>query len=431
MIEDTKEIRPVRGTRDLIGAEADTFCHIIEVLKNMSEIYGYKFVETPIIEHTEIFKRSIGEETDVVGKEMFSFFDKSENSLSLRPEGTASAVRAFISNKLTQIVPQKWFYHGPMFRYDRPQKGRYRQFYQFGLEYFGSNDPLSDVEIIALAKNTLRKFGIWDVSLSINSVGDKESREKYKNRLVEYYKKYDKELSEDSIRRLKTNPLRILDSKDLTDKKINETAPKIIEYLNDESKKFFDSVLEHLNSIGIFYDIDHTLVRGLDYYDHTAFEFKAKLPGTSDRSAICGGGRYNGLISQFGGPEIPAVGLAFGIDRLMLLCDQKNIEQNNSIAVLYVGESEKNAALKIAQEIRNTVKSTQILLPLQTNLSKKLKYCDKQNVKCVFIIGEDEVKENVVKYRFLTKFKNFEQGHEGNLSREKVCDFVTETFCTL
>ncbi|MDR3285253.1 MAG: histidine--tRNA ligase [Holosporales bacterium] len=407
----------VRGMRDLIGSDANSFRFIIRKLEKLALDYGYNFLETPILEKTSLFVKGIGEETDVVGKEMFSFLDRSENSLSLRPEGTASTVRALISNNLTQDLPQKLFYYGPMFRYDRPQKGRYRQFYQFGIECIGSDSPISDVEIIAFTKSALDELKIH-AKLIVNTVGDKETREKYKQVLVEYLKKYEKDLSEDSVRRLKENPLRILDSKDSGDKKICEGAPLIFDYLSANAINFISQVTKGLKTLGIEYDYTQRLVRGLDYYDHTVFEFIDQ-----DGLALCGGGRYNSLVKNLEGPDISAVGMAFGVDRLIVACGDKYGSSGIKIAVLNVTEAELYEAFKIATDLR-TKSIGSILFPTHDKLTKKLRYCDKADVLLAIIIGEDEVKTKTVNIKFLKDLGEFKAGQEISQNEEDCEEFI-------
>ncbi|MDR0632853.1 MAG: histidine--tRNA ligase [Holosporales bacterium] len=426
-MSDLVKFAPVRGMRDFIGDDAAVYLFIVDFLRDIATRYGYNFLETPILESTSVFARGIGEETDIIGKEMFSFCDRSENSVSLRPEGTASVVRALISNKLTQTLPQKWFYYGPMFRYDRPQKGRYRQFYQFGLEYFGSYDHMSDVELIALVDDALRGLKIDGIQLKLNTVGDNETRSQYKSVLVEYLEKYEAELSPDSMRRLKTNPMRILDSKEQRDQEICGNAPKILDSLTPEARDFFNKVQEALSFLGITYEIDHTLVRGLDYYDHTTFEFKMKKPDEEGTIAVVGGGRYNGMVQQFGGPNIPAVGLAFGIDRLMLACGSAAGQKGQAIAVLNVDDADQNEAFKIAQELRQ-IGGVSVLFPHQDGITKKLRFCDKSGVSCVVIVGEAEIKKQEVTVKFLQQVKQFAASTEVVVRIDAISDFIHKAF---
>lgn len=418
---ENQELRTVRGMRDLFGEDAELYRYIIEQITKIVLKNGYTPIETPILEFTSVFMRSLGEYTDVVSKEMFSFLDRSENSVSLRPEGTASIVRALITNKLTQTLPQKWFYHGPMFRYDRPQKGRYRQFYQFGVEHIGTDAPLSDVESIAVVAEVLKKLKISNVTLSLNSVGDKETRQKYKEKLVEYFSRYENDLSLDSQRRLQANPLRILDSKDEKDQQIALEAPSILDHLTPSSHAFFDRVQEGLALLNIAYELDRMLVRGLDYYDHTTFEFKTCLD-SQNSIAIVGGGRYNGLVEEMGGPSIPAVGWAFGIDRLMIACNYSDVPLAKKIAVLFINQEEENIALKLTHRLRDELQMA-VLFPTDGSFIKRLKYSDKIGATCVVILGADEIQSNQAKLKFLYDIDSFQAGQEISIPMEQVIAF--------
>jgi histidyl-tRNA synthetase len=412
--------RPVRGMRDLVGQDAEVFDTVISSLKRVAQSYGYLFVETPILEFTSLFARSLGEDTDVVGKEMFSFLDRSDKSVSLRPEGTASVVRAIITNSLTQSLPQKLFYFGPMFRYDRPQKGRYRQFFQFGVEDIGEESALSDVNVIALAHEGLERLGIKN-RLFINSIGDKPSRDAYKAKLVEYFSKYKNELSEDSQRRLLTNPLRILDSKETSDQQIAEGSPSLADFLSPHAVNFFERVQEGLSALSIDFSFDRTLVRGLDYYDHTTFEFKADID--SQPLAIVGGGRYNGLVEQMGGPHTPAVGLAFGIDRVMLAYDVSRLAKPDTIAVLFVSQSEELSALKLSHQLRTRFN---VIMPVDAGLTKRLKQSNTTGAVCALILGESEEAAGTVLCKFLQPRQGYSDGAEVVVSRSELEDFLAK-----
>ncbi|MDR0631320.1 MAG: histidine--tRNA ligase [Holosporales bacterium] len=415
------DTRPVRGMRDLLGQDSAGFDTVVDTLRKVAQSHGYSHIETPILEFSSLFARSLGEDTDVVGKEMFSFIDRAGQSVSLRPEGTASVVRAIISNGLTQKLPQKLYYWGPMFRYDRPQKGRYRQFFQFGVENLGEGAPLSDVDIVSLAYNGLTRLGIKS-KLFINSIGDQASRSAYKAKLVEYFSKYEKDLSEDSRRRLTTNPLRILDSKEANDIRLVATAPSISDFLTVEAAAFFERVLNGLGTLSIDFSIDRTLVRGLDYYDHTTFEFKADIDGQS--LAIVGGGRYNGLVEQMGGPHVPAVGLAFGIDRIMLAYDASKLLAPPLIAVLFVAKGDEPMALELAQRLR---KKFNVVFPVEGNLGKRMKQCNAAGASCALILGEDEIAKNFVTCKFLKDGPGYTSGLERAVSGDTLEEFLTQT----
>lgn len=421
-----EELGTIRGMRDLVGTDATVFEHIVQCLTKVVKNYGYHRIETPILEYTSVFARTLGETTDVVSKEMFSFNDRSNKHVSLRPEGTASIVRALLTNKLTQTLPQRWFYYGPMFRYDRPQKGRYRQFYQFGIECLGVKSPLADVEAIAAAYAVFQALYISDFQLRINSVGDAASRKQYRAKLVDYFSRYKSELSEDSQRRLTTNPLRILDSKEACDQKIAQNAPSIFNSLTPEALVFFEQVLEGLSALNIPFQQDRLLVRGLDYYDHTTFEITTKLDGKDDSIALVGGGRYNGLVKQMGGPSIPAVGWAFGLDRLMLALTS-HIPTPSQIAVLFVSDAEKYPALQLANHLRSKL-SIPVLFPTDGDFMKRLKYSNKLGVSCVLIVGEDEVAKRSIKCKFFRAVGAFTSGQEISLAHSDITTLLFPLF---
>ncbi|MBY0463289.1 MAG: histidine--tRNA ligase [Alphaproteobacteria bacterium] len=390
-------LQPVRGMRDLLGAELDRQKHIIRTAEEIALLYNYESIETPIVEYTSVFKRTLGETSDIVGKEMYTFADRNNESMTLRPEGTASVVRAIISEKLTQTLPQKRIYSGPMFRYERPQKGRYRQFYQLGVECLGQDSPYADVECIALADHILKTLGIVDYNINLNTLGDMESRQLYKEALIQYFSKYEKDLSEDSRSRLQRNPLRILDSKDENDQKISLSAPKFESYLNDESKAFFETVLKGLDILKIGYELNPHLVRGLDYYCHTAFEFKTTSLGAQD--ALGGGGRYDGLMQQMGGPSIPGVGWAVGLDRLALLLPEFQAKCTLRIAVIPIGDELELEAVQLTQELRLKGFTTEVFL--KGNLGKRFKQADKALCSFAVVFGSEELAQKQVKVRNL------------------------------
>ncbi len=311
-------LQPVRGTRDLIGDDAARHAHVVETARRVTGLYGFSEWQTPIFEDTKVFSRTLGETSDVVTKEMYTFDDRGGDSITLRPEGTAGVCRALITAGLTQTLPQKVFYHGPMFRYERPQKGRYRQFHQIGVELLGPSVPLADAEVIACGWQILNELGIAkDVMLNINTLGDAESRANYRTVLVDYFSKYAASLSQESKIRLEKNPLRILDSKDEEDRKIVEDAPKAWGYLSGAAARFYDELKYYLGSFDVPFVQNPNIVRGLDYYNHTAFEFVTTALGA--QGTVMAGGRYDGLVEQMGGPSVPGVGWAAGIERLAML----------------------------------------------------------------------------------------------------------------
>jgi len=323
----------IRGTQDIFGAEAEAFAHVVETFERVRKLYRFRRVEMPVFEKTEVFSRSIGETTDVVSKEMYSFEDRGGDSLTLRPEFTAGICRAYLSNGWQQYAPVKLTTHGPLFRYERPQKGRYRQFHQIDAEIIGAGEPQADVELLVMADQLLKELGIADgVTLMLNTLGDGESREAWRSALVEYFRAVKGELSEDSQDRLERNPLRILDSKDARDKAFVGDAPKIDDFLSGEAQDFFGKVTSGLDAAGVQWTRAPALVRGLDYYRHTAFEFVTDRLGA--QGTVLGGGRYDGLMESLGGAPTPAVGWAAGIERLAMLVGEREAEQISvSIAV--------------------------------------------------------------------------------------------------
>ena len=337
----------IRGTQDIFGAEAEAFAHVVETFERTRRLYRFKRVETPVFERTEVFSRSIGETTDVVSKEMYSFEDRGGESLTLRPEFTAGIARAYLTNGWQQHAPVKLATHGPLFRYERPQKGRYRQFHQLDAEIIGAAEPQADVEVLALADQLLKELGIADgVTLQLNTLGDADSREAWRAALVEYFRDHRAALSEDSQDRLERNPLRILDSKDPRDRPFVADAPKIDDYLGGEAQDFFGKVCEGLKAAGVDWQRAPSLVRGLDYYRHTAFEFVTDRLGA--QGTVLGGGRYDGLIETLGGPHTPAVGWAAGIERLAMLMGEQ-VEREPAIEIVLAVEDDRAADFAAAR----------------------------------------------------------------------------------
>ncbi len=390
------KLQPVRGTRDFLGDVARCIQHIQDITFATARQFGFERIDTPIFEYTGVFKRAVGETSDIVGKEMYTFSDRGGEEITLRPEGTAPVVRALLSNSMTQQLPLKYCYSGPMFRYERPQRGRYRQLHQFGVEFFGVENPFADVEVLDLAQQILNHLKI-EASLHLNTIGDTESRNAYRIALVEYFSKYKGELSEDSQLRLEKNPMRILDSKDDNDQRISQNAPKISAHLTSAAAHFFEKVCQGLEALDIKYTIDPTLVRGLDYYTHTAFEFKSNDLGA--QNAILGGGRYDGLVQHMGGPSIPAVGWGIGIDRIALLLENRAFSKPAPIVFIVIGEY-FSKAIQIAKAFREQGKTCEIIY--KTNPGKAFKEADKLGARFAVIIGEEEVKTNTVKLKDLT-----------------------------
>ncbi len=380
-------LQPVRGTQDLLAEEQRRHRAVIDAARGIAERYGYQEIATPIFEFTEVFARPIGETSDIVTKEMYTFADRGGEEVTLRPEYTAGIVRAVISNGLTQSLPLKFFASGPMFRYERPQKGRFRQFHQIDVELIGAAQPQADVEVIALAADVLAALGVLKHTvLELNTLGDQASRHAYREALVGYYAQHRAGLSEDSRNRLERNPLRILDSKDPGDKAINAGAPHFGDYLTPEARRFFADVRAGLDLLGIEYRLNPRLVRGLDYYCHTAFEFVTTELGA--QGTVLGGGRYDGLMAIMGGPETPGVGWAAGIERLALLIAPP-APPPRPIAVIPMGERGDAAALMLARELR--CDGFTVELGYSGNIGRRLKRANKIGARAAVILGEDEL----------------------------------------
>jgi len=390
-------LQPVRGTQDLLPEAQRRHRAVIETARQIAERYGYHEIATPIFEFTEVFARPIGETSDIVSKEMYSFADRGGEEITLRPEYTAGIVRAILSNGLTQSLPQKLFASGPMFRYERPQKGRFRQFHQIDVELIGAAQPAGDVEIIALAADILDALGVLKrTALELNTLGDLASRLAYREALIAYYTSRSDGLSEDSLKRLERNPLRILDSKDEGDKRINAEAPAFEAYLTLESRDFFAAVRSGLETLGISFRLNPRLVRGLDYYCHTAFEFVTTDLGA--QGTVLGGGRYDGLMGVMGGPETPGVGWAAGIERLALLIDEP-APPPRPIVLVPLGEAGEALALTLAHSLRRS--GFTIDLGYSGNLRRRLQRADKLKARVAVILGDNEIARNVAALRDL------------------------------
>ena len=390
--------QPVRGTHDLLPDDFAAHGEVISVARQTAATFGYREMATPIFEFTDVFARSMGETSDVVSKEMYSFDDRGGESITLRPEYTAAICRAFISNGLQQNVPFRAFGAGPMFRYERPQKGRQRQFHQIDIEIIGAPEPAADVEVISVGAEILNRLNVLHKTvLHLNTLGDPESRDSYRAALVAYFNDHRDKLSEDSLGRLTRNPLRILDSKDEGDRRIVENAPLFGDYLNQQSQDFFGTVLFGLDTLGIAYELNPRLVRGLDYYTHTAFEFVTDALGA--QGAVIAGGRYDGLIGQLGGPATPGIGWAGGIERLAMLSGATG-EAPRPIALIPIGEVAETEALKIGQALRRD--GFVVDQAFRGNLGKRMKRADKLNAAAALIFGDDELAKGVVQVRNLT-----------------------------
>jgi histidyl-tRNA synthetase len=380
-------LQPVRGTQDLLPDAARRHRHVRETARRLAELYGFSEIDVPVFEFTEVFARPIGEHTDIVSKEMYSLKDRGGEDLSLRPEFTAGIVRAVLSNSLTQSAPLKFFASGPVFRYERPQKGRFRQFHQIDAEIIGVAQPQADVELIALARRTLDALGIGErVVLELNTLGDSASRAAYREALVTYFSARRSDLSEDSRRRLQVNPLRILDSKDPGDIRINADAPSFDSYLNEDSRDFFAEVRAGLDRLRIAYRLNPLLVRGLDYYTHSVFEFVTTDLGS--QGTVLAGGRYDGLIALMGGPEMAGVGWAAGIERLALLIAEPPLP-SRPIAIVPIGEQAASNALPIAEGLRS--EGFVVDLGYSGNLQRRMRRANRIDARAAVIIGDDEL----------------------------------------
>lgn len=406
-----QKLQPARGTQDLLPDTSRAFRKINDLAYQTAVLYGYEEISTPLFEFSDVFHRTLGEASDMVSKETYTFLDRGGDSLTLRPEGTAGIARAFISNGLAQNLPLKFYYAGPMFRYERPQKGRYRQFHQLGIECLGLETPTADIECLALASDLLSRLGLAGrTQLEINSLGDPESRKKHRDLLVTYLKDYEKDLSPDSQIRLQKNPLRILDSKDAQDQKLLENAPLLKNCLNDFSSDFFQRVLEGLRALQIPYKVSDRLVRGIDYYTHTVFEFVTTDLGA--QGTVLAGGRYDGLIEQMGGPKTPGVGWASGIERLALLLDPALAQSNiKTVAVISADEKSELKCLEISHALR--LKGYRAEMPASGNVGKKMKRANKVGAHWAVIIGESELQTQSV------TLKNLTSGEQKNISEKE------------
>lgn len=384
-----------KGTYDILPGDAMLWQKLEDKIRKVCNIYNYGEIRTPIFEHSETFHRNQNDTSDMVTKETYDFKDRSDRGLTLRPEGTAGVGRAVIENKMYVDSPlTKVFYMGPMFRYERQQKGRYRQFHQFGVEAIGSDSPYIDAEVIALGVAIIKGLGLKDVKVKINSIGDEESRNKYREVLVDYFKQYEDELCDDCKARLKNNPLRILDCKVDKDKEFFKNVPHISNFLNETSKNHFANVLAALDEMAISYEIDENLVRGLDYYSHTVFELEANVESLGAQNVLGGGGRYNGLVKQLGGPDLPGVGMAFGLDRLIITLQEEgkfaNLKPFIHCYFITLGDRAKKEVVKIINVCRMGGLSCDTDY-LNKGIKAQFKTADKMNAMFTCILGDDEI----------------------------------------
>ena len=390
-------MQPVRGTRDLIGDEQRRHAHVTGTARRLAGLYGFDEWATPIFEDTRVFARTLGDTSDVVTKEMYTFDDRGGDSITLRPEGTAGVARALVSNGLTQALPQKVFYAGPMFRYERPQKGRYRQFHQIGAELIGPAEPLADAEVIALGWHILQDLGVADGTvLEVNTLGDAESRRAYRDALVAHFGAHRDALSEESRDRLDRNPLRILDSKDAGDRALVADAPTIQAVLTPDAAAFYGALLAHLSRLGVPFRENPRIVRGLDYYSHTAFEFVTDRLGA--QGTVMAGGRYDGLVAQMGGPSVPAVGWAAGVERLAMLM-QAPPEPPRAVAVIPLGDAQEAAALGALQALRRA--GVRAEMAYKGNMKRRMERANRIGARAAVIIGDAELARGVAQVKDL------------------------------
>ena len=397
MANPAADLQPVRGTRDLIGDDQRRHAHVIDTARRIAGLYGFDEWATPIFEETRVFARTLGDTSDVVTKEMYTFDDRGGDSVTLRPENTAGVCRALVSNGLTQSLPQKVFYAGPMFRYERPQKGRYRQFHQIGAELIGPAEPLADAEVIALGWHILQALGVSDgVVLELNTLGDAPSRLAYRDALVAHFGAHRDALSADSRDRLERNPLRILDSKDAGDRALVADAPTIQAVLTEDAAAFYDALRRHLDGLGVPYRENPRIVRGLDYYNHTAFEFVTDRLGA--QGTVLGGGRYDGLVAQMGGPQVAAVGWAAGVERLAMLLDAPP-EPPKAVAVIPLGDAQEAAALDALQALRRA--GVRAEMAYKGNMKRRMERANRIGARAAVIIGDAELARGVAQVKDL------------------------------
>ncbi|WP_210145626.1 histidine--tRNA ligase [Staphylococcus sp. GDK8D75P] len=412
-----------RGTQDILPSETKKWRYIEAKLDELMELYNYEEIRTPIFESTELFARGVGDSTDVVQKEMYTFKDKGDRSITLRPEGTAAVVRSYIENKMQGLPnqPIKLYYNGPMFRYERKQKGRYRQFTQFGVEAIGAENPSIDAEILAMVMHIYQSFGLKHLKLVINSIGDIDSRKEYNEALVKHFEPVIGDFCKDCQARLHTNPMRILDCKIDKDKESVKTAPRITEYLNANSKTYFEEVKQHLNDLDIEYEEDPNLVRGLDYYTHTAFELMIDNPNYEGAiTTLCGGGRYNGLLELLDGPSQTGIGFALSIERLLMALEEESIEldvdHDFDLFIVTMGQEADRYAVKLLNDLRqNGVKADKDYM--ERKVKGQMKQADRLNAKYTVVIGDQELAEKNI------NVKNMETGESERIDLNELVNY--------
>lgn len=394
-------LKAPRGTVDILPEDVKKWQYVEAVIRNICDRFGYKEIRTPMFEHTEVFQRGVGDTTDIVQKEMYTFEDRGGRSITLRPEGTAGVVRAFVQNKMFGLPnqPVKLYYLAEMFRYERPQQGRMRQLHQFGVEVLGSSDPAVDAEVISLAMTVYQELGLKNLKLIINSLGDEESRKRHRENLIHHFKPHIDELCQDCKNRLEQNPLRILDCKTDRDHPAMKSAPSILEFLNEESKAYFEEVKKYLTIMGIPFTVDDRLVRGLDYYNHTAFEIMSEADGFGAITTLTGGGRYNGLSKELGGPDTPGIGFGMGLERLLMALEAEKvalpIEDRLDCFIVSIGDEAKATAVKLLQDLRLAgIKADKDYQ--DRKMKAQLRAADRLEAAYVLILGESELEKQVI-----------------------------------
>ncbi len=418
-------IQKPKGTYDLFGDEGKKVLYLEDLLKALMQKYNYEYIKTPLFEVSELFHRGVGETSDIVSKETYDFVDRGERKMTLRPEGTAGVVRSFIENKMygRASQPTKLWYFGPMYRYERPQSGRYREFYQFGVEAFGSSDPLLDAEVISIPVNFFKLLGLRGVRVNINTLGDIESRQNYRKALINYFKPHIDCLCCDCKNRLENNPLRILDCKVDHDLDIMKNAPKIYDYLNESSKKHYEEVKNYLSSLDIEYIENPNIVRGLDYYTHTVFEVEANVEGFGAQNVLCGGGRYNSLVEAVDGPSTPGVGFALGLERVLTALEFEKkelpIEDKLDVYVIPVTEKEKEYSISLVNTLRMSGFSVDMDY-MSRNVKGNFKQADRLCAKVVIIVGEDEINQGYL------SIKNNINNTEDKIDNDYIINYLDE-----
>lgn len=413
-----------RGTQDILPDASWKWQRIEQIARSVCDVYNYKEIRTPIFEQTELFQRTVGDTTDIVQKEMYTFTDRGDRSMTLRPEGTAPVVRSFVENKMFGYAdqPVKLYYTGPMFRYERQQAGRYRQFVQFGVEAIGSDDPAIDAEVITLAMTIYKEAGLTDLKLVLNSLGDQESRQAHREALISHFSPHIGEFCKDCQSRLEKNPLRILDCKVDREHPLMETAPSLSDYLNEPSADYFQKVKHYLDIAGIPYEVDPNLVRGLDYYNHTAFEIMSTSKGFGAITTLCGGGRYNGLAEEIGGPSSPGIGFALSIERLLLALEAEGKtwtdEPSLDVYVVTLGDEAREKGFELIGQLRSAGLRSEMDY-MNRKMKAQMKSADRLEAKYVIVIGEDEVAEQVV------QLKDMENGEQKKVLMTEVLAELT------